>query len=128
MKKRLKRVKKVDAIKENYEAAISELGKGHNPQALDDAYKYAVILGSLPAKPEKIKVDGDLADLDLCELASAEKYYVMYKENGDMRFLNIAKQKLNHAAALVEVLREQGNGKDAALLDAKRQQLEKVIR
>jgi len=140
MKKEMKGGKlKMDCEKvlcERLKDAEGALKNGYNEQAEFDAALISVVLGlcdkgNLP-KASASKVENtagvDYFDLSVNEMKSAEYYFSLYQAAGDNRFLNMAKQKLVHSAALSSMLGEGGAKKDSAVLDGKRQQLEKVIR
>jgi len=139
MKSRMKGKYKMDCekvIKERLNEAENVLKSGHNEKAKFDAALISVVLGlcekekakSTAAISATVESGIEFFDLAVDEMKCAENYYGMYQTKGDKRLLQIAKQKLNHAAALGEILRESGKEKDAASLDGKRQRLERIIR
>jgi len=117
--------------------AENALKSGYSEQAEFDAALISVVLG-LCKKNEPPKVNGsenaqaasetDIFNMAVNKMKDAENYYSLYQKSKDSRFLTIARQDLGHSAALSAILQEQGNTKDASLLDTKRGQLDRVIR
>ena len=139
MKAQMKGKIKMDCEKilcDRLQDAEGALKNGRNEQAEFDAALITMVLDLCKkGKPREGTVSkmenvegGDLFAMSVEELEGAEKYYSLYRETGDARWLSMAKQELAHSAVLASMIREQGKTQDAATLDDKRHQLERVIR
>jgi hypothetical protein len=121
-------------LHERLSDAENALKGGYNEQAAFDAALITMVLN----RDVMPKADGIRAvqnpgkinyfDMAVDELKDAEKYWELYKKTGDDRFRQMAKQEIGHSSALSDMTREHGNAKDAETLNAKRHQIEHVIK
>ena len=70
----------------------------------------------------------NITEMAVNEMTGAELYWKQYEHSSDDRFRRIAIQKLAHSAALTQYMESHGAAGDAAAINARRMQLERIIK